>query len=124
MYIIYLIYLRKHAKLWACTWPPAPHAGNLPDIACVPMHRKCERHAINPVPALAQESIQEILPYTASGHVMEILNYPVQGLVQDLWSFLYQYWYRKVYRKLCPILYQDMSYKFSTILISAGAKHV
>ena len=70
-----------------------------------PMHRKCEWHAINPVPVLAQESVQEILPYTASWHVMEILNYPAQGYcrVQDLWPFLYQYWYRKVYRKLCPI---------------------
>ena len=26
-------------------------------------------------------------------------------------------WYRKVYRTLCPILYQDMSWKLSTILL-------
>ena len=26
-----------------------------------PMHRKCEWHVINPVPVLAQESVQEIL---------------------------------------------------------------
>ena len=38
---------------------------------------------------LAQESVQEIFPYIASGHVMEIHNYPAQGLVQDLWSFLH-----------------------------------
>ena len=44
------------------------------------------RHNLQfPVP-FPQESVQEILPYTASGHVMEILNYPAQGLVQDLWS--------------------------------------
>ena len=77
-----------------------------------------------PVPVLLQESVQEIVPYTIPGYAMEILNHPAQGLVQDLWSFLYQYCYRKVYRKLCPILYQDMSWKFSTVLISTGAKHV
>ena len=29
-----------------------------------------------PVPVLVQESVQEIVPYTASGHIIEILNYP------------------------------------------------
>ena len=28
------------------------------------------------VPVLVQESVQEIVPYTISGHVIEILNYP------------------------------------------------
>ena len=31
---------------------------------------------ILPVPVLLQESVQEIVPYTISGHVMETLNYP------------------------------------------------
>ena len=31
---------------------------------------------IFPVPILVQETVQEILPYTASVHVLEILNYP------------------------------------------------
>ena len=31
---------------------------------------------IFPVLILVQESVQEIVPYTTSGHVMEILNYP------------------------------------------------
>ena len=31
---------------------------------------------IFPVPVLVQESVQEIVTYTISGHVMEILNYP------------------------------------------------
>ena len=31
---------------------------------------------IFPVPVLLHESVQEIVPYTISGHVMETLNYP------------------------------------------------
>ena len=59
-----------------CTWPPALHAGNPPEISCV----------------------------------------PCIGNVNDMPSILYQHWYRKVYRKFCSILHQDMSWKFSTIL--------
>ena len=29
-----------------------------------------------PLPVLIEKSVQEIVPYTASGQVMEILNYP------------------------------------------------
>ena len=36
------------------------------------------------VQVLVQERVQEIVSYTASGHVMEILNYPAQELVQDI----------------------------------------
>ena len=44
-----------------------------------PACRKCEILAINPIPVLAQESVQEILPYAASRHVMKILNYCIVG---------------------------------------------
>ena len=39
-----------------------------------------------PVPVLVQESVQEIVPYTASGHVTEILNYPESTGSNHLWE--------------------------------------
>ena len=57
---------------------------------------------ILPVPVLVQESVQEIVPYTISGHVMEILNYPdkyrCQACVGNLTCPLHvlcKYWCRK-----------------------------
>ena len=57
---------------------------------------------IFPVPVLLQESAQEIVPYTISGHVMEILNYPdtyrCQACVGNLTHPLHvlcKYWCRK-----------------------------
>ena len=47
---------------------------------------------------------------------IEIPCVPCIGNANDMSSILYQHWYRKVYRKFCPILHQDMSWKFSTIL--------
>ena len=76
-YYYYLSYpCRKYTRLLACTWPPAPHAGNVPNIPCV----------------------------------------PCIGTANNMPSIPYQHWYRKVYRKFCPILHQDISWKFSTIL--------
>ena len=57
---------------------------------------------IFPVPVLLQESVQEIVPYTISGHVMETLNYPdkyrCQARVGNLTYPLHvlcKYWCRK-----------------------------
>ena len=92
---------RKCAGMWVCAWPSDLHAENPSNIAPVP-HNMCMWKAIHPVytkhgwhthqsctitvtrngtgfmmllvPVLVQESVQEIMPYTASGHVIEILN--------------------------------------------------
>ena len=69
------------------------HAGNIQD--CGRVHGHLPR-------------MQEIRP--------DIPCVPCIGNVTDMPSIPYQHWHRKVYRKFCPILHQDMSWKFSTIL--------
>ena len=55
-------------------------------------------------------------PALHAGNPPGIPCVPCIGNVNDMPSILYQHWHRKVYRKFFPVLYQDMSWKFSTIL--------
>ena len=102
MYIIYLIIMypcRKHARLWACTWPPVLHAGNPPDIpyACVScicignvnnmpsiLHQYCHRKVYRKFcPILHQDMSWKFLPILHKDCGAGFMIFPVPVLVQE-----------------------------------------
>ena len=80
---------------------------------------------ILPVPVLLQESVQEIVPYTISGHVMETLNYPdkyrCQACVGNLsypLHVLCKYWCRK-----CSFSSSDTLFESIRLEVSVNSHH-
>ena len=122
MYMIYLTHagnVQDRGRVYA--WPPTLHAGNVPDIPPIPcIGWTCHQ----PYTSIGTGSVQEILPYTATGHAVEILNYPAQGSVLVHAGIIYTASGHVIEIFNYPVQMPSICRKFDLSFANTGAGHV